>query len=558
MAVLLAALLALAALPRLVALQTLPDFFGPGDPATYHAMAEGVLERGVPRIDFIWHYLSRPERIPHVEDYYEPVFAWLLAVPVAIGGGDEGAGRWLAFVCGLLTVALVAWMARGFGMRAALLAGAIVAIEPWSVYYSAVVMKETAVAAVVLVFLAAARRLLAPEHAAWRAGLALGALAVAASLIQYELMPILFVTAVVPVLLHRRAALAGVIAGYALAALALLGVTQAALGVPVSAKLGFFFGSVLTTPEPMVRASGSLLERLLPVRYAADQIAAVGSPLLLALAAIGARFGGVARVEVTTAAAFLAAFLWVHAVPGDLWARDFIPLVAVAAPWAGAALSGAGGWWRRPWALPLAVAALVLTVAEPVSWRLVRIAGLEPAHGVFTWTTAASLLIAATVAAAMALFGRVTAVRAPALTAGALIAGLLAAQWLSLPLPAIPGNPQFPHYAERRAHLTAVGAEVRTLIDSGPLMCREPWQLERDTGLDCVLLPLPATARAIETVRARYGVQYLLVGPLEAPAQDRPEVGDHVLQALGLEGGIPVADHRLYRLADPDASPRAP
>ena len=109
------AVLALAIPPRIAAFRALPDWFGPGDPATYHAMAAGCLRDGAPRIDFVWHFLTRPPSISHVEDYYEPAFAWLLAIPVALTGGSPGAGKWLALACGLLAVGLVAWRAGRHG-----------------------------------------------------------------------------------------------------------------------------------------------------------------------------------------------------------------------------------------------------------------------------------------------------------------------------------------------------------------------------------------------------------------------------------------------------------
>lgn len=558
------AVLALAIPPRIAAFRALPDWFGPGDPATYHAMAVGCLRDGAPRIDFVWHFLTRPPSVSHVEDYYEPAFAWLLAIPVALTGGAPGAGKWLALACGLLSVALVAWRAGRHGAGVACVAGALVAIEPWSIYYSAVVMKEATVTVATLAFLAATERLLADERAGWSAGVAAGLLAVLVGLVQYELLPILFVTALAATLIHRRRALPGLLTGFGVAMLTLVVVTERAIGVPVSAKVGFFLGRSLWTPESTAVGGLGPGARLLPARYVVEQVLAVGSPVLLVLAALGARFAAVPRLERTLVAAFVLAFLAFHGVPRDLWARDFIPVVAVVAPWAALALCGAGGWRERRWALPLATTLLALAAGGPLAWRLVRAAGLTPERGPWTNVAAATLGLAALAALGASALRRPQAFVRGAVVV-ALVGAIVAGMWRSLPLTAIPGNPQFPAYAARRAHLQAVGAELRRRVSSGVLMSRESWQLQADTGLPCVQLPDPPTPAAIDALRARYAVAWLLVGPeVEdpgvTPAADvtgAMEVDDAALASLTREAPLAIADYRLYRLAQVTKKPGA-
>src|SRR5262249_39938006 len=139
---------------RVMLLPSLPGFFGPGDPATYFAMAKGVLRGGVPRVDFVWNYTTLPATISHVESYYELAFGYLLARVMHVVGAKPIAGCLLSFACGVLTTLLTIAFTRRHGTRVALVAAAIVALEPWSIYYSGVVMKEALIALLTLVSLA--------------------------------------------------------------------------------------------------------------------------------------------------------------------------------------------------------------------------------------------------------------------------------------------------------------------------------------------------------------------------------------------------------------------
>src|SRR5262245_44974203 len=92
---------------RLLALFALPDFFGPGDPATYYAMARSSLHQGAPRIGFVWQYGSLPSRVEHVEDYYEPAFGYLLAGSLAAFGERPFSARLLLALLGAALPLLV-------------------------------------------------------------------------------------------------------------------------------------------------------------------------------------------------------------------------------------------------------------------------------------------------------------------------------------------------------------------------------------------------------------------------------------------------------------------
>ncbi|HKQ56816.1 MAG TPA: glycosyltransferase family 39 protein, partial [Candidatus Eisenbacteria bacterium] len=172
-AVALAALLLVALLLRLGVVAAIPHFFGSGDPSVYYASAKGCLAHGVPRIEFVWHFLTAPPQVAHVEDYCEPGFAYLLAIPTGLFGGGVRGAMMLSVICGTLTVWCVFRYARRFGVPCALLAAALVALEPWSIYYGGLIMKEAAVALVVVLFMAAARRQLAAAQPSPRAAAAL-------------------------------------------------------------------------------------------------------------------------------------------------------------------------------------------------------------------------------------------------------------------------------------------------------------------------------------------------------------------------------------------------
>ncbi len=90
-------------------------FAGLGDPSFYFQVAENLAERGRIEVDYIWHYLEKPDTITHPANDYWPVLASvLMAVPLALGGGLHSA-LWVTVLFGLLA-GLGAWfIARAFG-----------------------------------------------------------------------------------------------------------------------------------------------------------------------------------------------------------------------------------------------------------------------------------------------------------------------------------------------------------------------------------------------------------------------------------------------------------
>lgn len=449
-------LLIVAAVLRVQVIRAIPDFFGPGDPAIYFQMARGTLHHGWPRMEFIHHFLARPPGIVHAEDYYEPAFGYLVAPALLVGGEKPAAAAAVSLVFGLLAVFLVSRLARRHGPDVALIAAAIVAFEPWSIYYSGLLMKEATVTVVVLAFLELLRRGAGGSDPPGRAGLVLGAATVAAGLLQYELIPIAGLAGIVVLAVNRRAALPGYLLGAGLCLAALTALTWVLIGVPISAKYAFALGQSLGDPDRLapVRDFGQSLRALFPFRYIGWAIVSAWYPPLILLAALGAAAASVSRVERTILLAFGAAFLCLHAIPQDLWCRDFIPMTAVLATPAALAFSRAAPWRARTW-------------SAPVAW-------------------------------AMAL-------------------GLAVNFWLLLPYPAIYLDAPYPNYEIERAHRQRVGDWLRRSVPPGPVLAEVPAEIALYSGFPAVALPTLARQGTLERLAARYRVRYLLVEPGALP-----------------------------------------
>jgi hypothetical protein len=520
---------------------SIPHFFGPGDPGVYYQMARGVLEHGVPRVDFLHHFLSLPPTITHLEDYYEPAFGCLVAIPMAVAGERPAVAALTPLAFGLLTLLLVAWLARCHGPGVAVAATALVAFEPWSIYYSGVLMKETAVAVAALLFLEALRRVAAGARPAGRAGARLALAWLAAGLLQYELLPVLGLTALVALAAHRRAALPAFLATAALLALALLAVTWWTLGVPISAKYLFFLGRDMTTPEPAagIATTADAIRRWLPATYFAWAMLVGGYPILLVLAGLGAR-GDTARVERTVLLAFTLVYLYLHAVPGDLWGRDFIPLTAVLAVPAARALPATAGWLARPWAAALTGGSLAFLFLAPSLIQWARAAVPVLAGAGFWSTILAGFAVGAAVAAPLWLARHWLGPPRlrPALPA-LLVAGLALGYWTHLPWPAIYTNPQFPDYEVVRARRERVCGWVKSTFPAAPVMAKEPMEVALYTGFPAVPVPEGTLAGPVVRYAARYGVGYLLVEP--------GVVADSIVRLLPLEALGEREGVRLYR-----------
>jgi hypothetical protein len=512
---LLAATLAAGAALRAHVISSIPHFFGPGDPGIYYQMARGCLHHGVPRVDFLHLFLSLPPAITHLEDFYEPLFGYLLALPMALAGEQPRVAALVPLAFGVLTILLVWLFARRHGAGVAVTAAAIVAFEPWSIYYSGVIMKETAVAVAALLFLEALRRVLAGAGAPARAGARLGLVWMAAGLVQYELLPILGLTALIALAAHRRPAIPAFLATAGTLGLILLGVTWRTLGVPVSAKYLYFLGRDATTPEPAARAVtlAATVRRWLPGTYATWTVLTSWYPLLAVLAGLGLA-GARARTERTITAAFTLVFLWLHAVPGDLWNRDYIPLTAVLAVPAARALHAASGWRARPWAPALTGGCLGFLFLAPPLLPLAR-RGVPALAGAGFWPPVLAGLGVGLAVAGLLWIARpwLSARRLRFVLPAALAAGLALSYWVQLPYPAIYQNAQFPDYEIVRARRERVCAWMKATVPAAPVMAKEPEEVALYSGFPAVPVPQGTPPGPIVRYAARYGVRYLLIEP---------------------------------------------
>ena len=533
------AVLGLATMLRVLVVAAIPNFFGPGDPAVYFATAHGVVHEGVPRIGFIWHYLTLPSAITHVEDYYEPAFAYLLAGPMALFGDTPRVAQLVVLAFGALAPWLVFALARRLGFGVALAAGAIVALDPWAIYYSGVLMKEAVVVVLAVASLELARRTLAADARPVRSGAVLGLATVGASLFQYELLPPLVGAIAVALFAHRRAALLPFALAVVAAVVAYVGVSAFALGVPVTAKLGFFLGHKLWTPEIVASVlHGTSLPRFVPLDYMVWRILLNGYPVLVTLALVGMRDPRVARSERTLLAAFGLTYLYVHGVPHDLWARDFLPLTAATAPLAALALC-TRSLWRADSRLAMAALALV-----PAGWMGPRFAmRLHQFPVNLPWSPWPAVV--ATLAIGLLFYvllwrRRVELARfgAMAVVPAVLVIGILASFVTEMPWASIYTNPQFANYEVERSSREAACAEIRARVPRGAIMTSAPWEVALYSGDPAVLLPMTLHVETIEAMRRRYDVKYLLVRD--------GELGAEFFRALGVRPMLRTAGHTLF------------
>jgi len=520
------------ALLRLLLVPALPRPFLPGDPTTFLAMARGVLAHGVPRIDFVWNYATLPASISHVESFYEPGYAYLLAAVMRVFGATPATGVGLALVCGVLAIALTYRFARRFGPRVATVAAAIVAFEPWSIYYSGVLMKESLVAVVALLAIEALRRTASAGGGAWRTGLAAAGVVLGASVFEYELLPALGLAAALTLAVERRAALVPFLGAVAVAVAAALAAAWPALGVPISAKFGLLTGVRMWTTAahgPGTYASPIGLARALPLAYALGAMLVKWYVPVPAMAWVGSRAKELNRADLLLPGTFAAAFLWVHGIPHDLWERDFIPLLPVFAPFVALAICRSSLWAARLGRtgprLPrmsrggVAVGVMGGTIVGVTAIFQLHVEGVLPARWM-PWSAIVAVLALALmiviVVRRIAMLFRLRPFRRaiPVLAMGV----LLAAFSQSLPWTWIYRNPQFPNYElDRDAHTQA--CRMLDGVDRGaPVMASRPGEVALATGHPVVLLPVPADPRVVGALCDRYRVRYLLARDAELDA----------------------------------------
>jgi hypothetical protein len=530
-------------------------------------MAKGVLQSGTPRIDFVWNYTSLPAAISHLESYHEPAYAYLLAAFMALFGSTAAVGCAVSLVFGVLAPLLTYAFARRHGPGAAVVAAALVALEPWSIYYSGVLMKETLVSVLVLLAIEGLRRRVQVQGSSLAVGLGTAAVVLAAASFEYELLPVLAITAVVALAITRRDALPVFLVATVAVTLAGLAATHLWLGAPLSGKLEFFVGRRLWTtaahgPSTHVSFVGPL--RFMPFGYIAASLLMRWYVPVLVLAWVGSRGKGLERLDLVLPATFVACYLYIHGVPHDLWERDFVPLLPVLAPFAAKAICRGRLWavalgrgHRRVADLARGCVAVALIAGTMVGVGLVyelhREGVLRARWLPWTALIGAAVMVAAFVAllSRLSFVFRVPAVQRvlPVLAFGA----VLAAYSQVLPWRDIYRNAQFPGFADELSARQQACTLLRDIDPQAPVMASLPAETHLTSGHPTVLLPIPHDPRTIEAIGRRYGVRYLLIGEMDLEPRLR--------EALELEPVASRAGYMLYAfpgaMARHDAPPAA-
>lgn len=175
----------------------------------YYEMAHNSLQGKGPILDFVYSYLSIPPQISHMEDYYEPLYGWLCGIFMT-EESYAGSVR-LPFLSSmgqligifLLTFALARksfQQSAQTAAQSALLALTLLAVHPLFIQRSASLMKESVMGCVYLGF--ALGVLFLWEHKGSALGLSLACFGI--GLLQYESLPILFLSVALTLALEKR------------------------------------------------------------------------------------------------------------------------------------------------------------------------------------------------------------------------------------------------------------------------------------------------------------------------------------------------------------------
>ncbi|MDA0837301.1 MAG: hypothetical protein O3B01_17620 [Planctomycetota bacterium] len=363
---LLTLIIATGALLRVFVIYTFPNFYGPGDPAIYFTMGRSILQGNGPEVSFIWHYLTLSE-IVHYEDYYEPAFGLLVAMTMFLTGGSVAGAKCLPLLFGLATIPAAAIITRRrAGVTAGLWAAVIVSFHPYSIYHSGLLMKETMVACLFLVFWDVCSRRL-ENFPASKTGFSTGVLIGGFGLLQYESLPVTCVALFTFLMLRNRRLVLPAGLGLSLIIVPLLACSWHFLGVPISAKFLFFFGHDLNTPGVADTFQWTKLLKLFPpIGYLVKQLFLVLEFPLYVFGAWQAwrwrrtDFGLLLILLVISRVYF-------HSIPKDLWHRDVMTLMPLLAVPASAGIASFHDWLvartkLSPWKVSIVLIAALLGI----------------------------------------------------------------------------------------------------------------------------------------------------------------------------------------------------
>ena len=323
---------------RIGVIVAMPDFYGPGDPSLYYSMATSIVEGHGVEVGFLRHYWTWPEAVVHQEDFYEPLYAALLACFLIVIGKNVISVKLIALIVGTISIPLTGLVARRLSnWKAGLWAAAMVSLHPYSIYYSGLIMKEILVGFLLLLLWDWASRVFEEDQVRVLKALGVGAAAGLIGVLQYESMPILVVGLFGVLLIYRRKESLPVLGGMLLLWLPLLVVTWLTLKVPISAKFSYFLGLDENLPEKAKGFTVMTLFRLIPPYHTPADIAKNLEVSFILLA--GWQFW---RTRNTIRAklffGLFVAYLYFHSVPDNLWTRDFLTVTPRLAVFSGIAL----------------------------------------------------------------------------------------------------------------------------------------------------------------------------------------------------------------------------
>lgn len=345
---------------RLGVISVLQFSWPPGtDYFIYYEMAVNSAAGHGAVLDFIYSYLRFPPQITHLADYYEPFYGFLCGLFLSPGASYRDS-LWFPFLCGVLHLptvfAFTFYLARSVfrqvsqvAFQSALLAMTCLALHPLFIQRSASLMKESVVSEAYLLL---ALCVLWGWHKKG-AAMCFAALSVGLGVLQYESLPILFLTHLLVFGFQRRwFDLVLFISSFMLAVGAYWGWFYTQTGLWFSTKFYFlvstYDGASFDKPRPFLwgaflrkfsRSFLYLVRRTLQV---------LGVPFLsmlgVGLLAGWKRTHSMAdRGFLLWMLSFLSSYLFIHAIAVDLRPQDYMVIWVLGMPW----LACLAGSWGR-------------------------------------------------------------------------------------------------------------------------------------------------------------------------------------------------------------------
>ncbi len=454
----------LGAILRALVIYSISYLYGPGDPFCYFEVAQNIYKGKGFTLDYIYHLLHLPASISHSMDYYEPVFPLTLAATFFVIGCSVISAKIVSLIAGICNLALVFLLTRKlFDDGAGLIATFLLVLHPVAIYHSGLVMKESLLVGLYLVFMIILTE--AVHKSSSKLLFALGSIAGIISAYQYESIPVMIVPLLVIFFRSKGAKRLILTIGWILPLIAVIAFNLTHSGTLLGYKYLYFFGHesfILYLPEvgknfSLSAVIGRLI--LLPIDYGLIStikgLFLVGSTLAI-IAIIKYR-----RLTYTGwLLLILLPYFYFHLVARNLYFRDYmVPYTLV---------------------LPL-VAGLIISL---IDYR--RILG-------------ATLLL-------LVLFEyHVFCIT------GGYFESEYRSSFFSLPYKPIYNNLQFPWFNSWLQALDNAGIRIRELVAEGePIMSVNPWEVHYILDRPTVMMSRDRDSTKIEYLKKRYAIRYIL------------------------------------------------